>query len=416
MRPRWLILGDDLTGALDCAVAFAQRGIPAAVGWATELPGQVVVALETDSRRLGPAQAALRVGEMLERHYTPEMLLFKKIDSTLRGQPAAEIAASIVLLRKQGWKGLLAISPAFPETGRSLRGGRVYIGSQQLEQTALWARDHTYADADLLSILAAESLNVRLARLELVRQGSAAMAGVMRDALADGIDALICDATEAGDLDIIAEATMPLAGQVFWAGAGGLAKALARAEHEHGRLHVEPIGVKGGILFVVGSIAEASRAASAILSAETDVVVVSLAPRILCEGSDGCRWKAVAGTIRDALASGQDVLVEIAAGGNADLSTGADLVSRLGILLQPAAPHIGALFATGGETALAILRALGMTGVQLVAEIEAGVPLGLSQGALTIPVVTKAGAFGDARTLADCLTHLRRLRSMESSR
>lgn len=415
MRPRWLILADDLTGALDCAVAFAQRGIPAAVSWAAELPGQVVVALETDSRRLSPAQAALRVSEMLERHYTPEIHLFKKIDSTLRGQPAAEIAASITLLRKRGWQGLLAISPAFPETGRSLRGGRVYLGDQDLEQTALWARDHTYADADLLSILASEGLNLRLAGLELVRQGSAAMAGAMRDALADGIDGIICDATEAGDLDIIAEATMPLAGQVSWAGAGGLAKALARAEHAHGRIHVEPISLAGGILFVVGSIAEASRAASAILAAEAAVVSVSLAPCILNEGPDGCRWQAAAGIIHDALASGRDVLVEIAADGNADLSTGADLVSRLGILLQPAAPHIGALFATGGETALAILRALGVTGVQLVAEIEAGVPLGLSQGALTIPVVTKAGAFGDARTLAGCLRHLRRLRPMESS-
>ncbi|MFC7555203.1 four-carbon acid sugar kinase family protein [Pseudoroseomonas wenyumeiae] len=32
--PRWLILADDLTGAADCAVAFARRGHAAAVTWA----------------------------------------------------------------------------------------------------------------------------------------------------------------------------------------------------------------------------------------------------------------------------------------------------------------------------------------------------------------------------------------------
>jgi uncharacterized protein YgbK (DUF1537 family) len=86
---------------------------------------------------------------------------------------------------------------------------------------------------------------------------------------------------------------------------------------------------------------------------------------------------------------------------------------RLADLLRPAAPHIGALFATGGETALALLDALGVHGIRLIEEIEAGVPLGVTRGALTVPVVTKAGAFGDAETLARCLSHLRRLRQLE---
>ena len=83
---------------------------------------------------------------------------------------------------------------------------------------------------------------------------------------------------------------------------------------------------------------------------------------------------------------------------------------RLADVLRPAAPHVGALFATGGETALALLNALGVNGIRLLDEIEPGVPLGLTRGALSVPVVTKAGAFGDAGTLERCLSHLRRLR------
>ena len=79
-------------------------------------------------------------------------------------------------------------------------------------------------------------------------------------------------------------------------------------------------------------------------------------------------------------------------------------------MLQPAAPHIGALFATGGETALALLSALGVNGIRLLDEVEPGVPLGLTRGALRVPIITKAGAFGDAGTLGRCLSHLRRLR------
>jgi 4-hydroxythreonine-4-phosphate dehydrogenase len=40
-------------------------------------------------------------------------------------------------------------------------------------------------------------------------------------------------------------------------------------------------------------------------------------------------------------------------------------------------------------------------------EIEPGVPLGLTMGARRIPVVTKAGGFGDALTLERCLARLK---------
>ena len=111
------------------------------------------------------------------------------------------------------------------------------------------------------------------------------------------------------------------------------------------------------------------------------------------------------------------MLVEVAADNDsasvADLSQGAALARHLAELVRPAAAHIGALFATGGETALALLNALGVSGIRMVEEIEPGVPLGLTRGTLAVPVVTKAGAFGDAETLRRCLSHLRRLRRTE---
>ncbi|EHL95733.1 hypothetical protein HMPREF9946_05094, partial [Acetobacteraceae bacterium AT-5844] len=61
MPQRWLILADDLTGAADCAIAFARRGLEASVGWhgAEEAsqrlaPAGAVLAVDADSRRLPP--------------------------------------------------------------------------------------------------------------------------------------------------------------------------------------------------------------------------------------------------------------------------------------------------------------------------------------------------------------------------
>jgi uncharacterized protein YgbK (DUF1537 family) len=406
---RWLILADDLTGAADCAIAFARRGLSASVVWGGDLPDDAVLALDADSRRLGPIAAAACHRSLLHAHHREGAALFKKIDSTLRGQPAAELAATVHELRARGRGALAIVAPAFPGTGRTTVDGRIRIGGQPLEQSPLWARDHSYPSADLVAVLRLAGLRVRLAGLDAVRAG---LAEVVDNALAAGEDVVVCDAVTPADLRRVAEATLPRAADLFWTGSGGLAQALACGVA--GPARQPPVEVAGGILFVVGSVAEASRAAAALLAADGAVHVERIPPAVLHDGPGAPAWQGAARRITQALATGTDVLVEIAAAPDADLRLGAALTRRLAALLRPAAPGLGALFATGGETALALLDALGITGIQMIDEVEPGVPLGLTRGALAIPVVTKAGAFGDAGTLARCLSHLRRHRRPES--
>ncbi|WP_284946319.1 four-carbon acid sugar kinase family protein [Acidisoma cladoniae] len=402
---RWLILADDLTGAADCAIAFARQGAQALVAWGPHASDSEVLALDADSRRLSPAEAAARHAALLMAHHRPGIGMFKKIDSTLRGQPAAELAETVRVMRGRGHRGLAIVAPAFPDTGRTTSGGVIHLHGQRLEETPLWARDHSYPTADLAAVLRQAGLRVAHANLATLRAGAEA---VVRNALDSDIDALVCDAETAKDLALIAAVTRPFAAQVFWVGSGGLAQALAR--RGEGVPVVMPVDVTGGILFVVGSIAEASRAAAAMLGADETVTTIAILPETLRAGPEDAAWQAAA-DIAATLGAGQDVLVEIAAdAASADLSQGAILARQLARLLQPAAPHIGALFATGGETALALLDALGVTGIRMIEEIEPGVPLGLTRGALTVPVITKAGAFGDGGTLHRCLSHLRRLR------
>ncbi len=132
----------------------------------------------------------------------------------------------------------------------------------------------------------------------------------------------------------------------------------------------------------------------------------SLPPALLLEAGAAAQ---AGDAIAAALAEGQDVLVDIAAEGEADLARGALLAERLAGVLAPAAPHVAGLFATGGETACALLGQLGVTGIRLLDEMEPGVPLGVTIGQHAIPVMTKAGAFGTAETIARSLDRLRSL-------
>jgi uncharacterized protein YgbK (DUF1537 family) len=69
---------------------------------------------------------------------------------------------------------------------------------------------------------------------------------------------------------------------------------------------------------------------------------------------------------------------------------------------------IGGLVLTGGDTARAVLRAMGIAALRVVGEVETGVPILVTEGAIALPVVTKAGDFGDRETLVRCRATLRR--------
>ena len=411
MAARWLIIADDLTGAADCAIAFGRRGRSAAVTWgdaAVVVPDQVaVLSYDADSRAL-PAEAAVRRhAELLDRLLEPDRMLFKKIDSTLRGQPAAETTAAMAALKARTGTAFGVFAPAFPATGRTTLDGRVRIDGRPLEEAEVWRRDHTYASADLADVLASAGIRAEKVRLGTVRSSDLACALARLAALGDVI--AICDAETEGDLGRIAEASLSGASATLFIGSAGLAHALAAVEKTQPAQAVRIAPSGHGTLVVVGSLAATSRAAARKLAAAGRVKHIPVAPETLL--GDPAGRTALAGRIADVTAAGGDVLVEIAMDAAPDLALGPRLVRGLADALEPVASQIGAFAATGGETAAALLTRFGVTGIRLVDEIEPGVSLGLTLGGLSIPVATKAGAFGDADSLLRIRERLRTIRT-----
>ncbi|MET7242799.1 four-carbon acid sugar kinase family protein [Methylobacterium sp. EM32] len=410
----WLILADDLTGAADCAIAFARRGRSACVQWGAAGSGaresgadEDVVSHDADSRQLGPEAAAARHAALVDRLHRPGRSVFKKIDSTLRGQPAAELAATLAALRRRGGAfGILA--PAFPATGRTTVAGRIRVEGRPLEETELWRRDHTYATGALSGMLEEAGLAGATIALTTVRAGGDHLRAALVAAARAGAVA-VPDAETDDDLARIAEAGLALDAQekLVWIGSAGLAHALAAQEAGPSAPAPEIAAGPGGTLVVVGSLAAASRAAARRLADETRHVPV--APDLLLGTDEAARARCRA-AVAAGLSAGEDVLVEVAMGAAPDLALGSRLADALGAWLAPVAAHLGALVATGGETAAALLAHLGVDGLRLIDEIEPGVSLGLTRGALTVPIVTKAGAFGNEDTLLRAVHHLRAIR------
>ncbi len=119
MPPRLVIIADDLTGALDSAAPFA--AVPGGVRVAT-CPGALaaalatspgVLAVSTRSREISADAAQAQVAQVLAE-LPAGTAVFKKVDSRLKGNVAAELAP---------FAGPLLVLPAIPDFGRLVRDG-----------------------------------------------------------------------------------------------------------------------------------------------------------------------------------------------------------------------------------------------------------------------------------------------------
>jgi uncharacterized protein YgbK (DUF1537 family) len=415
MDAAWLIIADDLTGAADCGIAFAKRGLESVVAWDKHKEtGQVsVLSVDCASRRLSAEEAARRQVDVLASHYRSGLRLYKKIDSTLRGQPAAELAALLNFPAGMvaGRPRLAIFTPAFPGTGRVTIDGRVIVAGTPLEQTPLWARDHTYASASLPEILASAGLSADVLPLAVSAKGAEAVTAFLRGVRQRGTAAVACDAKSEADLAAIAAGSLPFADEAIWVGSAGLAYALAAVSVPPSAQPIKLPGRSKGksILMVVGTLAEASRLQAKTVVEAGLVQHIVIAPATLFAGPAGAVWRQACSQLGEKLAAGVDVLVEIRQEAHPDLSRGAELAERLAEWVSSAGQSFGALVATGGDTVYALLSKMGVHGIRLLDEIEAGVPLGITLGAVSIPLVTKAGAFGDGLSLRRSLERLKKL-------
>jgi uncharacterized protein YgbK (DUF1537 family) len=398
VAPRIVILADDLSGAADCAAACHRAGLDTRVCLAPQALCETAeaIALDLDSRAVPPDDARARtLAVTLEGG-----VLYRKIDSTLRGHVAVEIAATLEIA---GEGAFAVVCPAYPATGRAVIGGRVLVDGQKLEDTEIWKRGGS-GSTELMTVLSA--LNPVAVGLGVLRSGG--LTAAIEAARASGARAAVCDAESEADMAAIVAGALPLPG-VVWAGSGGLTIPLARALSPGGKPQAQPVVRRAGpTLVVVGSASSVSRRQLALLAKDPRTQTLFVPPAVLLAGPEGAGWRPASRAIVAAVGkAGKDtVAVAIDPAAPVEPGVGPALAAGLGLLAGRQLGRFGALLATGGETARAVLSAAGAQALAVRRELEPGVVLSAC-GAL--PVVTKAGAFGRPQSIVDAVEALRAL-------
>jgi uncharacterized protein YgbK (DUF1537 family) len=405
-----LIVADDLSGAADCAIAFAAAGRKTVVSLDERAPHRdaSVIAADTDTRRLAPADAAKRTADVWQALRAPGQRLYKKIDSTLRGNWAAEVAALARLA------GPAIVAPAFPATGRTVRDGRVIVRGVPLEDTETWQLENAGQNAELRAMLAMVGLRVAHVPLEAFRAAPQDVAAMVTSAAASdrGIDAIVVDAETSDDLASLARVTASVETSFFWVGSGGLARELAALpelfDTDAGAQSASPVEpTQGPILTLVGSLSAISERQCAMLCAEAGVCEMIVPPAVLRDGVRHPEWQTWGERIGKSVREREDAIVRIGRDEAFDPAEGARLSNALAALVAPHFDRLGGLIATGGETARAMLAAANVGGLELLREVEAGVALGRPAGGDGPIIVTKAGAFGSEHALLGAYLNMR---------
>jgi D-threonate/D-erythronate kinase len=416
--PKILIIADDLTGAADCGAVFAECGMQATVvlnrpgeGSATRYPvtSPEVLAIDADTRSHGPEQASEKVARIVDR-FGSSVLLFKKVDSTLRGNVAAELAGVLHARRATAAAGeriAILFAPAFPAQGRTTIHGRQMVNGRPLQHTDLGRPEHASSPARLDGMFAEAGLSSGWIELARVRAGAGPLKSAVQR-MADQMDVLVFDAETDDDLHAIANAGIALGSNMIWAGSAGLARhipdAAGFARDSYAMTRAKP-QVDGPALFVVGSPAPVSCRQADELAAAPDLAAFTLSADAFSDG--GTKYT---GVITERLERGDDVLVRFDSSQVSAQHEPRALARALGVLLQPCAKQLGTLLATGGETARAILDAWAVGNLRLLGEVEPGLPYSVGEcGDRTLLILTKAGGFGGADTWLRCRDFVREL-------
>ncbi|MEU6122536.1 four-carbon acid sugar kinase family protein [Streptomyces sp. NPDC047123] len=388
--PHIAVLADDLTSAGDGAAPFLRSGHAARVLFAAptepvRTPG--VTAIDLGTRLLDEPAAAARTREAARR-CADVGLLFKTVDSTLRGHVPAEVLAA----RDGAGRSAVVIAPAFPAEGRVTVDGVQYVRGVPVHESE-YARDpvHPVRCADLAALFPGA------ARVGPGPGETARLPGLVEEG---GL--IVCSARGDDDLDrLVAVVACP--DDVLWVGSPGLAAALARRWPAVAGGAVDVPGAARRTLVAVGSVNPATRRQLAVLRARTGVRAVTVGGDTAASASvSDSPWAPapVAASVR--YASTAPVLVVQTPGARDTPAAARALGRSLAELVRTLTEQrlVDTLVLTGGETAATVLDALGITGIDLIDEPEPGVARGTPLGGPGLPaliksVLIKAGGFGD---------------------
>jgi 3-dehydrotetronate 4-kinase len=414
-------IADDFTGATDLANTLSRQGMRVVqiIGEPTDLPPDtdaIVIALKSRTIPASNAIAqSLAACRWLKKHGARQ--IYFKYCSTFDSTDAGNIGPVADALLDELDAGFTIACPAFPENGRTIYMGHLFVGQAMLSDSSMLHHALTpMRDSNLVKVLARQTPHkTGLVAHGTVKQGASAIASAFAELQSRGIRHAIVDAIEDIDLHHLGEAVANLA---LVTGGSGAAIGLPENFRKLGLLpkrdSVKPLDrVGGGGAVLSGSCSAATLAQVAAMAAKhpawaIDVANIATKRDILV--SDTLAWASPK-------LKSSPVLIYASAPPEKVLETQARFGrEQAGAMIEDAIAAIATGLAdagvrrfvvAGGETSGAVVSALGVKALEIGPQISPGVPATLSYGEPRYALALKSGNFGGRDFFAEALEALK---------
>jgi uncharacterized protein YgbK (DUF1537 family) len=419
-------IADDFTGATDLANMLVRGGMRTVQTIGIPLEDEtiaadaIVVALK--SRTIPAADAVAQSLAALDwlRAQGCRQFVFKycsTFDSTDAGNIGPVTDALLDVLCADDKASAFTIAcPAFPENGRTIFRGHLFVGDALLSESGMENHPLTpMRDANLVRVLQRQTQSqVGLVRYDAVAKGAAAVRESFDALRKQGARMAIADAVSDADLYVLGEACADLK---LITGGSGIALGLPANFRRAGLLQPQDDAaqlpaVEGLSAVLAGS---ASKATNAQVAAWRDT-----RPAFRIDPLAAARGEAV---VEQALAfaqthldKGEPMLIYATATPDEVKAVQRELgVDKAGHLVEATLASIARglyergvrkFVVAGGETSGAVVQALDVHSLRIGAQIDPGVPATATTGSQPLALALKSGNFGATDFFEKALRHL----------
>ncbi|NIF52284.1 3-oxo-tetronate kinase [Burkholderia sp. Ax-1724] len=420
-------IADDFTGATDLANMLVRGGmrtvqtigVPAA-GMHIEADA-LVVALKSRAVSAGDALAQSLAALEWLRAQGCGQFFFKycsTFDSTDTGNIGPVAEALLDALSVHGEAPFAIACPAFPENGRTIYRGHLFVGDVLLNESGMENHPLTpMTDANLVRVLQAQAKHkVGLVRYDAVAKGADAVRAAIAALKRDGVRMAIADAVSDADLHTLGEACADLP---LITGGSGVALGLPANFRRAGLLEAAgdaaalPL-IEGAAVVLAGSASKATNAQVAAWRESRPAFRID--PMAVARG-ESVVDKALAFAREHILAAQpQPVLIYATASpdevkatqGALGVMEAGHLVERTLAAIARGLHDVGVrrFVVAGGETSGAVVQALGVQMLRIGRQIDPGVPATATVGADPLALALKSGNFGSVDFFAKALRYL----------
>ncbi|MDR1730716.1 MAG: hypothetical protein LBR61_01345 [Synergistaceae bacterium] len=397
-----IVIADDLTGAADTGIRFSSIVEDM---WLTPSGASCLqedffeegrtkgLAVFTDSRHFGAREARRALRGAFEDTGLKGEIVYKKVDSTLRGQVGAEVSEVLALTGKK----IALIAPTSVEQGRTVRNGLLFLHDVPVAETEVGKDPRTpLKTSNVVDIVSGpEKLQARLLDLSTLSREKEALDALLDSWSSDSPCLVVCEAVTREDLKIIAAlAARP---DCLPVGSAGLAREVVELLSSRKKTMIDrPRSgtFAGRKLWFCGTAARVTRVQGDRLAAETGMPVLTLSEEEVKNGERLSQW--IEESLRALRKPDAELLIRV---GEEQMNPTAILEAMRVIVRKLASGvRIDNFFLSGGDTANVVLSELEQYPLKLEEEFLPG--LIHSQNVRTGQnFFTKSGGFGGDEVL-----------------